>query len=1018
MKTTHPTRTARPAAPWAIACLSSIFFTAAITYGNAVAAQAGASAEGKNIQEIVVTGTHIKREETDFASPLTTFDKDDLDALGVTDIKDIIGNMSFNSGSLGVSANSWVGGDTSTGNASVNLRNLGNGATLVLVNGRRSVSNSFDSSGSGYVDIHGLLPGIALERIEVVKDGASALYGSDAVAGVVNFITRRDFKGVDLQVDFSSDDETHEQQDLLFSGLAGTNGDWGYVNLAASYLDRGGLTFADRYERYGRSGLSSFGQPGRYVPQIPQQGAAPVAANYWWPGGGADPKDFSGSLPDPECEQAAADDGPMGTLGLHPDFSHICVYDYSSFFAMVRPEEQLQLHGDASLRLSANTDVYGSFSYADHESSRGNSLYPDVRYVIIPEHHFGLELDAARRGFEPVPYQAMQRLAGGQIDSPAEDRPVNTVSNTGRDNLRALLGLQSDFILGGRSWFLDTNLIWSRNRFDSDLPTDIIAPRMDLAFAGLGGPDCDPHSGEPGSGNLGTGHCYYYNSFQTSVYDPVTGARWNDADMSPWAADPSLSVAEAARKYRNPAQLLDWVQGTYIIDGELEQLVFDLVFSGDAADLPDGPLGLALGFQYREDEARYDYNDAANAFELGFLKGNRDWDNSLWSWSAFAEARAPLAYWAELALAGRYESFETLDADSFDPKLTLLLRPFDSLSLRASWGTSFRVGSLLQTGGSSSTFLNSSDPFSNAVALAYRASLASGNPGLKPEQAEAFNAGFSWRPGGLLEGLSLDLDYYRYDYTDLITREGHQALIDLDNASRCPDGVNNDPARGPLCGSWDIDGDGIVTVYSVGPGLPDKVIRRADGYLVRTEASYFNASSLESSGIDLAFTYDWNANAAGLFRASLNLSYILDYDITLPGGERIDGAGSRNAGNSIGRPMPELRGNASLDWQRGRHGAFINVRYIDSYQDDVPQSAFLGAYIGYAETIGSMTTVDAQYRLDLPALLFPHEGSQLTLGIRNLFNQDPPLVNVDGAYDYYTHDPRGRIFYARYRMQF
>ena len=100
----------------------------------------------------------------------------------------------------------------------------------------------------------------------------------------------------------------------------------------------------------------------------------------------------------------------------------------------------------------------------------------------------------------------------------------------------------------------------------------------------------------------------------------------------------------------------------------------------------------------------------------------------------------------------------------------------------------------------------------------------------------------------------------------MIAREGHQELIDRDNLSRCPAGANNDPEAGPLCGSWDLDGDGIVTVYSIGSGLPDKVIRREDGYLVRTEASYFNAPSLESSGIDLALAYTRDVAALGIDR--------------------------------------------------------------------------------------------------------------------------------------------------------
>ncbi|MCY3794074.1 MAG: TonB-dependent receptor plug domain-containing protein, partial [Gammaproteobacteria bacterium] len=202
-------------------------------------------------------------------SPLTILEKERLDALGATDIKEIVRSLSFNAGSLGVSATNWAGDDSSTGNASVNLRNLGSGATLVLINGKRTVNTTYDNSGSGYVDVQGLVPNIALERIEVVKDGASALYGSDAVAGVVNFITRRGFDGVELQVDFSSDDETHEQQDLLLSGLAGTTGDWGAISLAASYLERSGLSFAARFARFGRSGLPSFGHPGRCVPPVP-----------------------------------------------------------------------------------------------------------------------------------------------------------------------------------------------------------------------------------------------------------------------------------------------------------------------------------------------------------------------------------------------------------------------------------------------------------------------------------------------------------------------------------------------------------------------------------------------------------------------------------------------------------------------------------------------------------------------------------------------------------------------------
>ena len=144
--------------------LAALFCAIALT-GNAGAEEAGAVPGGERIEEIVVTGSYLRRVSGNLASPLTVLDRDDLDVIGATDLKEIVRNMNFNAGSLGVSATNWAGDDSSTGNASVNLRNLGNGATLVLLNGRRTVSTSFDNSGSSYVDVQGLVPNIALERV-------------------------------------------------------------------------------------------------------------------------------------------------------------------------------------------------------------------------------------------------------------------------------------------------------------------------------------------------------------------------------------------------------------------------------------------------------------------------------------------------------------------------------------------------------------------------------------------------------------------------------------------------------------------------------------------------------------------------------------------------------------------------------------------------------------------------------------------------------------------------------------
>ncbi len=983
-----------------------LLVTLALIIGGGVAWSASAEEGSEGIEEVIVTGSYIKRSTEDSSSPLSVITKADLDAIGATDLKDVVTNLTFNSGSIGGAANAFSGDDSSTGNANVNLRNLGNGATLVLINGKRTVNTNFDNVGAGYIDLQGLIPNIALERVEIVKDGTSALYGSDAVAGVVNFITRSDFEGIEIQYDHAVDDETGTQKDRLISVLIGASGDAGNITLSASYLDRGGLQIGDRYDDFGRSGLSTFGQPGRYVALGPITSAPD---GYFVPVGSA----TFGPGHDPDCDLASIADGPMGMLGTTP--SGLCIYDFSSFFNLVMEETQAKAHVDASVDISDDIKVYGSVSFSDNHSLRGNSLYPDVSFAIIPPHHFGLQLDAARRGIAPLPYLALQRMMGGHYESSFEDRPLDTDSTYDRTTYRLNLGTEWDFALAGRDWTMDASATFSRRAQNNINPSDTVTSNVDAAYFGLGGADCDPLSGTAGSGNLGTGACYYYNNFQTSVYDPVTGAKWNAADTSAWAADPSLTVAEAARMYQNPVELLQWMQGEITSDAESEQVVLDLVFAGDIFDMGTDTAGLAVGLQYRKDRYNINIDSNSNNNNFKFIYGAQDWSNTITSTALFVELYLPLTEKVELSLAGRYEDFDEIDKSSFDPKATMLFRATDTLTLRASLGTSFRVGSLLQTGGRATTLLNSTDAFSGTGGLAFRPTLTDGNSDLDPEEADVWNIGFSWLPEGALEGVSVSFDYYNYEYSDLISREAHQALINQDNASRCPDGLNQPgtdsyDSTAPLCGVVDR------VVHSIGPGIPDKVIRTAAGSLLRTQASYFNAPSLDTSGIDLLLGYDFALGNMGDFRTTLGISYTLEYDIVTDAGTKVDGVGSRNAGNTIGHALPEFKANMMLGWSKNRHAATMTIKHIDGYEDDLPQSALRGAYYGTAPNIDSMTTIDLQYNLELPEMGFQTESAVLTLGVKNLANEKPPLVNTDGGFDPFTHDPRGRIYYARFLL--
>ena len=965
----------------------------------------------QDLEEVVVTGTRIATGIYPVAVPLTTLSEHDLENTASPDLKDIFRNLSFNASSLGLSSSNWVGDDGSYGNASINIRNLGNGATLILLNGKRVIPSQFNQNGGSYVDIQTLVPNIALKKIEILKDGTSAIYGSDAVAGVVNLLTRDEFQGFDSRIFVSQDHESGQQRDTTIELMYGGEFEKSKFTIVASVLRRSELTYADRFDRFGQSGLSSFGQPGRYVPLVDSEGPIPVEQNYWWPNGGPDVSQFQGSLPDPECETAAQDDGPSGTLGLHPNFPFICVYDYSSFFGIVRPENQYQVRIANTFELSERDTIHVALGHFKATSTGENSYYPDVRYVIVPAHNLGLQLDAARRGFEPVPYQAMQRILGGSATTTFEDRPVDTRDYFERNGTSLLVELLSNFDLFDRNWDANISLSVSSRKVTTHLPTDSATERTNLAFKGLGGPDCNPQSDTHGSGNLGTGSCYYYNSFQTSVYDPATGERWIDS-QEPWDPNPSLTVAEAMRMYSNPPELLQWLHAEYRSDRSLTQYVLDFVAHTNIGQFRGRPMGFATGVQFRSNSAESDYDDLSNAFGFSFLSGDTDWSNDTSSWSTFAEAHIQLTPILYVNLALRGEQIRSPDAVSLDPKISLLATPSEDFSVRISSGTSFKTGSLLQTGGSRTIFQNSSDPFSNAASLAYRASQARGNPDLDPETATSISVGITWKPH-MIDGLELNADWYRYVYNELIIREGHQELIDIDNRLRCPNGVNGDPSAGALCGVWDHDNDGVETVFSIGPGIPDKVIRREDGYLIRTEPRYLNANELTTSGLDIELAYSFSHQHTGDYRVSTSIARFLEYELTLRSGETIDGIGKRNAANSIARPMPKLRSKSSVNWSKNQFNASMDINYIGGYQDLSTQTAFLGAYLGYADYIESMTTIDADFGWCIDSVVGSDLPMRFSFGVKNLLNREPPLVIVDGAFDYYSHDPRGRIYLMR-----
>ena len=195
------------------------------------------------MKRLLLQGSYIKSSPQDGASPIVVIDRESIDQMGAMSISDITRNLTANSGAENV-PDSFTSG-SAQGTSNVNLRGLGLGSTLVLVNGRRNtLAGTTANDGSSFVDTS-MIPAIAVERVEVLKEGAASVYGSDAIAGVVNYITRSDFEGTEVGV-FRQSTTSDSQSDTQLSILHGWSNDSTNVVLAAQYMDRSNLNGSER----------------------------------------------------------------------------------------------------------------------------------------------------------------------------------------------------------------------------------------------------------------------------------------------------------------------------------------------------------------------------------------------------------------------------------------------------------------------------------------------------------------------------------------------------------------------------------------------------------------------------------------------------------------------------------------------------------------------------------------------------------------------------------------------------
>jgi iron complex outermembrane receptor protein len=862
---------------------------------NLAFAQEQGADQDQDFELIMVTGSFVRRSENfESPSPLAVIDAGDIEAIGAKSIGDITQTLTINTGAENT-PDAFTQNATA-GTSNINLRGLGVASTLILLNNKRQVVTAQNNNGGvNFVDTSSLVPMIAINRMEIVKDGASALYGSDAVAGVVNFITKTDYEGAQVSLDFQ--DGAHgDNKEYTVQGLWGTVGDDSSILAAISYTSRSPLFTRDRRLSRPQDDASALGNPGSY---------------------------FIGATPfiDPTgCEEFGGLPTLLAPPGTVPGLDvGLCRFDFGKGFSFVPDETRVSAYINATKQLTDDIEWTTEITTARNRAQRGGSpSFPILTFPTVPANHpnnvFGQDVS----------------YFGREVGNDANGNTLpGDPANTESDTFRFMTMVQGEMENG----FWEVSYTAARNDF-LFYGNDTLGQNFQNALRGFGGQGCDPIAGAAGEGA-----CEYFNPFATQF------------TTSP-----------------NSQNVIDSFTARQSIDSKSNLEVAEAFLSTELFEMEGGTAGVALGVQYRYQDLSQDHDSLSNQDKFAFVIGNPDIGGEQDVVAIFGELALPVSDTVDIQLALRYEDYGGSTGDTLDPKLAVSWRASDDFSLRASVSTSFRAPSIFQRQGGGTGLNQVNDPITGGQFFA--AVRSTGNEELVPEESTAFNVGFSLEP---VDDLSIEVDYWSFDFTDLIIQESFQAILNAE------------------------------------PQNTDRIIRVGDplnGPIIRINTTYVNASSLETSGLDFVANYKIDTDM-GTFTPNISATYILAYDLVDPQAGEIDGAGSRNF-NNIGTSTPELKANLGLNWKHENYSANIFGRYIDSYTDD--QNDF--------REIESHLSWDAQLNIDLGGLFETDNAYILTFGGVNLTDENPPQVFTNGGFDSKVHDPRGRQVYARLAIEF
>ncbi len=671
---------------------------------------------------IVVTGTLLGQREFG-ATPINVISREDIETQPRSSVGELLNLVPAFAGSA-VFTDAQANGQS--GAATINLRGLGPRATLVLLNGRRIVDSAeANNANTVAVDVSTILPAIMIERLEVLKDGASATYGADAVAGVVNFITRDDFEGVALDVTHNNLDGVSHEETVIGAIIGQRFGDVHFV-AAADYMNRTSFDFRGYNEvdefltqnNFENGSLSSFGNPSSYrlIPGETYNASVPASSL---------PDRF---IRDPLCEdESLGGPGPAGIagfLGPPSNNNQICRTDLLLARDSIAASERINSYAAITIDASASLKLGVEGTFSKNELSRaGGFAFPVFGSILVPEENPGNTFGG-------------DVLYRGRPNGPPSGEPFISLADTETWRITGW----ADGDIGASDWSWSANLTYSENSTVSST-RDTHVERLTNALVGLGGPDCDTVNGTPGVGD-----CQYFNPFGNAYLASEGDPQFNDPELVEYITPRAINFADS-----------DLLVGTAVVRGSL-------------FELPAGAVEVAVGYEYRDTSLSRTFNDLKLDGAFGFVSSEVPFSGSIDSHSGFFEAKAPIFEGFDLNLSGRYEDYDAYS--SFNPKVGAFWTINDVLAVRASWGTSFRAPGLIQLFGTQTGTQQVNQP---GFGILQPLLLTQPTPDLDPEEADVINAGLVLTPA---PGLNIALDYWNIDFTGLIVLENAQDVVD------------------------------------------------------------------------------------------------------------------------------------------------------------------------------------------------------------------------------------------------